>query len=281
MKNKIKMIATDIDGTLLPFGMSRVPERVLRALQRALDEGIQVVPVSGRIVNFVPKELLELKGTRYVITCNGASIMDLKTGECVYRKGIPESRAAELLRMLKNYDVYTCVYLPDGPYNWSEIHPKIFVQYSNRLHFSDRLSLFRQNPREDLAAFLEEKGVPVDKIFVAVFSPEERDRIRRELSDMPGIHVTSSSAQNLEINHVEADKGRALSWLSRYLDIPAENILAMGDNENDYSMLTFAGSAIVPANGTDVIRKMATEIVPDCELCGTALYLERHVLNQN
>ncbi len=265
----IRMIATDIDGTLLPAGYARIPERVLCALRRALEAGIYVVPASGRMCSVIPEELMELPGVRYAISCNGAAVTDRKTGECIYSKRIPEDQAAELLRRLQKYDVYTCAYLPDGAYNWNRLHPGLAVHYSNRLPF------FRQNPCEDLAAFVEEHGMPVEKIFVAVFSPEERDRVRREMGTLPGIHITSSSPRNLEINHIEADKGRALSWLSRHLGISAEHILALGDNENDYTMLTFAGTAVAPANATDVVRGIATEIVPDCARCGAAVCLER------
>ncbi len=270
--NPIQMIALDIDGTILPFGGTRIPDRILRALSRALEAGIEIVPASGRILWALPEELVSLPGVRCAITCNGAAVTDLVTGTCLYRRSIPEGQAAEILRMLTSYDVYTCAYLPDGPHNWGTLPPQIEEQYRTRLR------LFHQSPHEDLADYVENSGQPVDKIFVAVFQPEERDRIRRELSGIPGIHVTSSSDKNLEINQVDADKGRALSWLSRDRGIPAESILAMGDNENDYTMLTFAGTAVVPANATDVIRETATEIVPDCRLCGAAVYLERTLL---
>ena len=270
---KIRLIAADIDGTLLPTGWDRIPDRVLSALQQALDAGITVVPASGRLLSGVPPELLTLAGLRYVITCNGASITDQTTGECIYQKRIPEKYAADILRKLKNYDVYSCIYLPDGAYNWSELHPGLYTTYLHRIPF------FRQNPREDLADFVESHGAWAEKIFVAVFDEAERDRVRRELGALPGIHITSSSSRNLEINHVDADKGLALSWLSRELEITPAEILAMGDNENDYTMLTFAGTAIVPANGTDVTRQIATAVVPDCERCGTAEYLENYVLH--
>ena len=269
---EIRLIASDIDGTLLPAGAERIPDRALRALAAASARGILVVPASGRLISAIPPELLEVPGIRYVITCNGASVMDLQTGESIYDKRIPAELAADLLRKLKNYDVYSCVYLPDGPHNWSSLHPGLMIHYSNRIPF------FSIDPHDDLADYVEERGIPAEKIFVAVFSVEERDRLRRELGNLHGIYVTSSSAWNLEINHVEADKGSALAWLSRRLDIPPEEILAMGDNENDFSMLSFAGTAVVPANGTPVIRRIATAVVADCALCGTAAYLEKAVL---
>ena len=270
---EIRLIASDIDGTLLPAGAERIPNRCLTALAKAAEQGIQVVPASGRLISAIPRELLDIRGIRYVITCNGASVLDRVTGESIYDKRIPAELAADLLRLLKNFDVYSSLYLPDGPHNWSRLPPELMIHYSNRIPF------FSIDPHDDLAEYAEERGVAAEKIFVAVFSSEERDRLRRELGGIQGIYVTSSSSRNLEINHVDADKGSALAWLSRNLDIPPENILAMGDNENDLSMLSFAGTAIVPANGTPVIRRIASAVVADCAQCGTAAYLEQNVLN--
>lgn len=268
----IRLIATDIDGTLLPSGWDHIPERTLNALQAAIDRGIFVVPCSGRLLGALPADLMALRDITWCITCNGASVIYLPTGECIYQRRIDCELAAELLRRLENYDVYASVYLPDGPYNRSVLPEKL------KEHHASRIPYFSIHPQRDLPAFIESHGVAAEKIYIAAFSQEERERVRREFSNIPGIHITSSSKWNLEINNSEADKGRALAALSRHLGIPAENILAMGDNENDYTMLIFAGTAIVPANGTDVIRGIATDVVADCRRCGTAAWIEQNVL---
>ena len=265
----IRMIATDIDGTILPSGRNLIPERVLNALAEALRRGIAVVPASGRLLSAIPRELMELPGLPFAISCNGASVTDLHTGECIYDRRIPEGRAAELLEKLTHYDVYTCVYLPEGAFNWDRIHPGLWKTYPNRIDF------FSQNRRNNLAEFVEKHGQRAEKIFVAVFDQKERDRIRREFAEFTDIHVTSSSRWNLEINHAGADKGQALAWLARRRGLRAEQVLAMGDNENDFTMLTYAGTVIVPENATEVIKRLATEIVPPCEEAGTAVYLEK------
>ena len=264
----IRLIATDIDGTLLPSGWKTIPERVIRAFTQVSATGISIVPASGRLISAIPKELMDIPGIEYAITCNGASITDVRNRETLYQKRIPKSLAAELLTELKHYDVYSCVYLPSGAYNWSRLHPGLWKTYANRLPF------FSQNPQEDLAAFMESQNEWAEKIFVAVFDVAERDRLRRELSRRQDIHITSSSAWNLEINHVEADKGQALAWLARHLELTPDQVAAMGDNENDYSMLTYAGTVIVPENGTPTIRQLASRVVPPCTECGTAVFLE-------
>ena len=268
----IRMIATDIDGTLLPAGHSSIPTRVLTALERAIAQGIPVVPTSGRMLVDLPMELLTLPGVRYAITCNGAAITDLTTEERIFERSIPAAFAAEILRELSHYRVYTSVYMSDGNRNHKE-YPEEMLSF-----YPERYAFFRHRPEEDLPSFLEERGEGVDKIFIACYDMKEKDRIRREMGNIPGILITTSSPRNLEINYKNADKGQAVTWLGQYLGIPIEEILAMGDNENDYNMLSVAGKTVVPENGTDIVKRMATWVVPPCEACGVATFLEKHVL---
>ena len=266
---KIQLIASDIDGTLLPFGKDRLSERVREDLVRLLDAGVHVVPASGRLISAIPGNIMDMPGLRYVITSNGASVIDLATGRSIYERRIPAAMAARVLRRLEKYDAYSCVYLPGEVHNRGELHPGIPVYYSNRVAF------FSRNPHDDLPGFVEERGEDAEKIFLAIFDPREREKIRRELEEFPGIHVTSSSQINLEINHVQAEKGAAVAWLAERLLIPRENVAAMGDNENDLSMLLYAGTAVAPANAVPAVRQAASEIVPDCREAGAAVFLER------
>lgn len=267
-----RMIISDIDGTLLPAGKTEIPGRVLAALQSAIDQGVEVVIASGRMYSDIPKPLIDLKGSRYVISCNGASVVEKSTGKTLFAQRIPAGQAADILRRLRGYQCYPCVYLADGVHNWEELPEGLDELYPLRREF------FRKNPHPDLASWLEEGTGDVEKIFVAVLNDEERHAIRRELSKLPGIHVTTSSPKNLEVNHIQADKGSALSWLCRYLDISVSDVVAMGDNENDYNMLSMAGTAVVPANAVEVVLDLATVVAPACKQCGMAVYIENNIL---
>lgn len=267
-----KLIISDIDGTLLPAGKTEIPERVLHALQAAIDQGIEVVIASGRMYSDIPEELKSLRGLRYVITCNGASIYDRQEERVIFDCKIPAGQAADILRRLTSYHCYGCIYLPEGVNNWKERPEGLDELYPMRREF------FRRAPHEDLAAWVEDHEKAAEKIFIAVLEREERDQIRRVLSKLPGIHVTSSSPKNLEVNHIQADKGSALAWLCRHLDISPADVIAMGDNENDYNMLSLAGTAVAPANAVEVILDLATVVTPACKQCGMAIYMEEHVL---
>ena len=94
----IKLIAVDLDGTLLD-GENRIDGRNIRALQRALDMGIYVVPATGRCMGVFPQELTGLTGLRYAVTENGALIWDYQGERELRRWGLPRGKAEKILRL--------------------------------------------------------------------------------------------------------------------------------------------------------------------------------------
>lgn len=109
---------------------------------------------------------------------------------------------------------------------------------------------------------------------MAVGDPDTRNMIRQEFGDLPGLHLTSSSSYNLEFNRCDADKGKALRWLCDYLEIPMNQVLAMGDNENDHTMLQTAGITIAPENASDETKLLVSQVVAACREGGTADFTE-------
>ncbi len=268
---QIEMIVTDIDGTLIPMGKT-APPRVLQALSRVMEKGILVVPATGRTKGGLPKELAGLSGFRYLISSNGAVITDLKKNHRILEELISPRDAADLLRELAQYQVYTCVYIQDEPYNWTKL-PEFLGEYYQNLQF------FQKNAKEDLAEFIETQELKVEKIFVAISSQEDREEIRRKFVDRPTITVTSSSSWNLEFNHVRADKGKAMRFLCDFLGIARENTIAMGDGENDHSMLKEAGLAISLENAEAQTKAIADKIISACQEEGVATFLEETFLD--
>ena len=137
-----------------------------------------------------------------------------------------------------------------------------------------KTEVFRKNPQKDLPGFVRKSGFDVEKIFVAVDDPGVRSQIQRDFSGIPGVGITSSAAYNLEFNCDGADKGHALAWLCQMLGISPEYVAAMGDNKNDYTMLSYAGFRVVPENASEDIKTMADRMVPDCRNGGMALFLK-------
>ena len=66
MRSKIKMIAFDLDGTLLTTD-KRLTERTRKALEQAVEKGIHIIPATGRPMSGIPKEIIDFPGIRYIV----------------------------------------------------------------------------------------------------------------------------------------------------------------------------------------------------------------------
>jgi hydroxymethylpyrimidine pyrophosphatase-like HAD family hydrolase len=137
--------------------------------------------------------------------------------------------------------------------------------------------VFCKNTVDDLPGFIEERRIGVEKIFIAVWEPEIRSMLRVKLMKRPGIIISSSSMRNLEVNRLGTDKGIALRFLAGRLGLAREEIAAAGDNENDLQMLRFAGTAIVPSDGTPEAKAEAAVITDPCTEDGVARYIRRFI----
>ena len=108
MKKDIKIIALDLDGTLLDSrkGLSDVNRA---ALEEAAAKGVLIVPTTGRFFGMMPQPVRDLPFVRYAITINGAQVYDRKTDTAIVREEIPLTTALDLMRLIDGFDViYDC-----------------------------------------------------------------------------------------------------------------------------------------------------------------------------
>ena len=91
-----KLLAIDMDGTCLN-DKKRITEKTMQALKKAADNGIIIVPTTGRSLDCLPRQLLEEKFYRYVIASNGARIYDRQEQKTLYESLIPAKKAMAVL----------------------------------------------------------------------------------------------------------------------------------------------------------------------------------------
>ena len=120
----------------------------------------------------------------------------------------------------------------------------------------------------DNIAYLKERGQDAEKINMFFRDMDARKRMREELSKLPGILVSSSIPNNLEINAEGADKGGALLRLAARLGIARESTMGFGDGENDLSMIRMAGIGV--ANGHESVKEAADYITKTNNEAGVA-----------
>lgn len=274
--NRIKILALDLDGTLLTTD-KRLTPRTCAALYAAAEAGVEIVPTTGRFFSGMPEELRRLPFLHYAITVNGAQVYDIRKDCAISRKEIPAERAVRVLEFLDRFPVIYDCYQD----NWGWMtrtmlqQAEAFIPNAHSLHMVRTL----RSPVDELKAYLRASGRGVQKL--QLFTPEEdlRERLLALLpAQFDALSVSSSLAWNIEINDEHANKGEALAALAAYLGVPMQQTMAIGDGLNDRSMICMAGCGVAMANAHPQILALADTVTASCDEDGAAQAIERHCL---
>ena len=265
---EIKLIALDLDGTLLNSD-KRLTERSRLALIAAAERGVEIVPATGRLYRAVPEAVRALPFVRYVITVNGAEVLDLREQRAIRRAEIPLDEALEIMRWLDTLPAAYDCYLDGWGYINSEMYHRI-GEYISSPHYLKMIRTFRA-PVPELKAFVREWGRDLQKIQIFTQDRELRAEALETLERrFPGIVVTSSDPENVEINHENANKGDVLRDLAAHLGLEMAQTAAFGDGLNDVPMLRAAGVGVAMANAEDAVKTAADRIAASCDEDGAA-----------
>ena len=243
----MKIFAFDLDKTTLD-SKGNLSMQNAKVLDNMVSNGIILIPATGRNIQGIPKEILQ-KNIRYVIVSNGAIVFDLFERKEVWQRKLSKQELDELIHKLKNHRLLFTIHA-NGKCFDSNI-----IQVAIRKMFFRNTSILFSNFK-DLTRF--EK---IDKIQLTFISNSQLSRIYKLISSIDSIHVVKSSKHSLEITNKEATKGNALQFVSTYLNINRDEIVSIGDNDNDIEMMLFSGISYAVSNSTKNVKKIADYIV--------------------
>ena len=272
-QQKIRLVALDLDGTLLTTD-KRLSEENYKALQEAADRGIEIVPASGRIYRVMPEVIRDLPFVHYAIGINGAQVYDVVNDRMIYKAEIDPDRALEIIRFYGDYPLAYNAYVDNQAYMsetlWKELpkHIKdpIFLDLIMRI----------TDPVDDLETYLEEVWKPSQKINAYTSDAALKEMVMKEIRvRFPEILVSAGHVQNIELNAPGASKGEALKHLAAHLHIPLAETAALGDGLNDISMLKAAGTSAAMGNALREAKDAADFITDTNDNDGVAKALYR------
>lgn len=287
----IKVIASDMDGTLLGDDHKPAPE-TLAAVQRACDSGIRFMIATGR--NF-PGAMAELKDCGLVcdyIVSSGAEVRDpLQQVVAVHPISMDLCRA--IYEEIKDYPISVTFCTDGNDYKIGtpeEIEESLMLQM--HLFFSDL-------PREELVQTetyqriirstktvsdmdeLEAAKVPIYKLFLYSEDKGMLGELKRRLDKNKEIAVASSFPTNLEITDVRAQKGPVLKEYIESLGYTMDEVMVLGDSLNDLSMMEMDfGATVAMANAEPEVKDAAKYITKSNTEFGVAYAIDRLLENQ-
>lgn len=264
----IKLVACDLDGTLFNSNME-VSEENVRAIHKAQKSGIEFLIATGR----APKQSRAIIRNSNLktgfINLNGALVFDTNDN-LIVKHALPTAKAKKIVDILHQNHFYFEIITANHTY--SESIEKRIANFAHSLAILNPNITFKQAVAisagskailnmvhvNSFKKLLADPKIEVMKI-IAFDSRgyEAFIDVKKDISKLGDPAITSSSAANIEINDVNAQKGIALLDYAKKKGIKREEIAAIGDNLNDESMIREAGTGVAMGNAVSAIKKLA------------------------
>ena len=270
-----KLIAIDLDGTLLNNN-KEISQRNMQAIALAKNKGVRVIVCSGRVYMGARLFAKQLELTDPIIACNGAKISQNKDGKELFAQHICKEACLEIIDLCHKHNVYYHIYADDIMLSEKmEFATLKYYERNKQLMPEDRVEI-------EIVADMKRKILTMQQNVLKFVIISQNDdvlaKIRREAHLISQVDVMSSNYDNFEIVDKGVSKGEALKFLSKELGIAPEEMIAIGDNENDISMLKYAGLGIAMDNGEQCAKDIAQYITATNEEDGVALAIEKFIL---
>lgn len=261
-----KLLACDLDGTLMNETFTFTP-RVKAAVTLAMDRGIAVTLATGRAYPSALSFAQELGITLPLICTQGGLVKDPFTGKVLHQAAMSLALAREIVALSQPRGWHLTLYIDDQVYLTGLQHPRSLYEQM----FSLPLCVVK-----DLAAAITR---PPAK-FIIIAESQEADDIVPELRERFAgrLRIVRSHRNFVEGNPLDASKGQALALLARELDIPQAQTAAIGDNDNDADMVSWAGLGMAMGNAHPDLKAIADVILPPVDKDGAAVAIEKYIL---
>lgn len=273
MTSDIKLIALDMDGTLLN-NQGQISPETQNAIRKATAAGIHIVISTGRPYIGLPVELLCSLGIHYAITSNAAAIYRLPEKECIYSSCMSPEIVCPIIEKLKEKEMHFDAFIDGKRYCEKRMLP-IIDKLSQMPKTTREYVKATGNHVENLADFIRENNLAVQKMTLYFYplpdgSYKDREAVASILFDFPQITFQTGGYANLEFTKAGTTKSTGLRFLAKSFGISMEETMACGDSENDLDIIRTAQIGVAMANATDDVKNAADFVTLSNEENGVA-----------
>jgi Cof subfamily protein (haloacid dehalogenase superfamily) len=271
---KYKLICTDMDGTLLDENHN-VSEENREALKKATELGVKVAITTGRLFTSA-RHYSEIIGVMApIISANGAYIREKDRDEVIYESTLNRKQFQSIVDVVKKYELRIYFNTHDTIITEEELPENHTYNIMNKAIEEDKKIKIDVvgNFNESFQKY--ESGILKAIMFGA---DEDLNKVRKELSEIGGFELVRSWKGNLEVMKEGTTKGNGVKILAEILGIKQEEIICIGDNENDLSMIKYAGLGVAMGNAEEFIKKQADYVTETNSNHGVAKVIEKFIL---
>jgi hypothetical protein len=274
LKPPIRLLATDIDGTLINPQFS-ISEGDLMALRRAHAAGIEIVLVTGRRHTFALPIAQQLGFDLWLISSNGAVTRSL-TGETFHRDLMPVETCRQLCGAMQEFRGHTVLTFD------RETKGAIVLEHMEELGASIRRWLEKNMEYIEFVVPIEGALVsdPVQAMFCGTMARMSQALVALEGAGMNGTMTVlrteypERDLSMIDVLNAGCSKGHALERWAAHRGYRREEVMAVGDNHNDIEMLEFAGHPVIMGNACEELRNRGWTVTRGNDDCGIAAAVE-------
>lgn len=268
----IKMAALDLDGTALKSD-GTLSDVTIAAINSAVSSGIEVVVASGRSYKSLPECVKDLKGIKYAITSNGASINLITNGKRLKNYTIKSDVVLSVTERLRNISFPVEVFV-DGQAYADRKYVEDPFKYVGTREVIPYVQKTRK-PVDDIFEFINYNRENIDSVSIICSDTLQKEILYKEFQDeyKTQLYVTSSVAHLIEMCDINGGKGEAVRYMSGYLGIPMENVAAFGNADNDADMIKMAGFGVAVRNASEKCLEAADYVAESNDNDGVAKVL--------
>ncbi|AQM40691.1 MULTISPECIES: Cof-type HAD-IIB family hydrolase [Staphylococcus] len=263
----INLIATDMDGTLLNAA-HEISEENIQAIKYAQSQGITVVIATGRAFYEANAPINQTDLKVPYICLNGAEVRD-ESFNIMSTSNLNRELINRITVELNKENIFYQVYTNLGIYTENPLRDlEIYIDIAQRAGQEADVEKIKSGIQkridngtlkvvENYDKIQDTPGEIVMKILAFDSDLEKIDRVSETLAKSESLAISSSSRGNIEITHSDAQKGIALNTIAERLNIDMENVMAIGDNMNDVSMLERVGYSVAMENAAPEVKAIA------------------------
>ena len=271
-----KMVCIDMDGTLLGKSkkISKESKEVIKTIH---DKGVEIVITTGRIYNNAAyySHLLGVKSP--VIAANGAIVMDKNNNKIIYENNIETDVCVRLIELLYKMNFFFHFYTLDSIYcrdKLTKISTEIYM--TKQVGFDNlKIKYHIIKNLEEWKDFFKRTNGQITKCIAFSPKPSKIIELKKELDNMEEVVYFGSGSRSVEINSRGVSKGRGVKALADYYGFKREEIVCIGDNENDISMIEYAGLGVAMGNAIDEVKELADYITDTNKENGVAKAIKK------
>ena len=270
-KRNYKIVASDLDGTLLNKKQA-VSEENFCAISEMKRLGVEFVPTTGRAMNEIDLSLINSPDIRYIITSNGAVAFDKNIGKPILTRYISKNAVSLIFEAIRPYNAFLLVHAGGKTYFDKNKYTSDFLNICGVGEYYGHIIGKYADAVEDFESYLLSSNEV--ELMCLFFELDEGIRFCNQTVENCGTLSAASPRINyLEIYSSDAGKGNTLVALAEKLGVDIADVIAVGDSDNDFTMIEQAGLGLAVANACDALKEIS-----DQTICDNSEHIAKYVL---